>query len=213
MVPRRHAAAPPARRGQRTTHSPRQERTFEAGYTPRAAPPSRWGWTCACTASRCTAPSTAPPMGWGATSCEQRRALFHQRAGRQGRMAGAPAACAVPGLNAWQMGANPDAGQAMPPTFTQGQRTTCSRRAGCAPWGVFVQDDSWATGACWPAAHDALQRRRHEQRHHHHGLDRSDSATSGSLGVMYEASPLLRPYANLARISRRRHARAVTNRA
>lgn len=31
------------------------------------------------------------------------------------------------------------------------------------------------------------------------GLDRSDSAVSGSLGLIYEAAPLLRPFANLAR--------------
>ena len=34
------------------------------------------------------------------------------------------------------------------------------------------------------------------------GLDRSDSATSGSLGAIYQVAPLLRPYANLSRAFR-----------
>ena len=34
------------------------------------------------------------------------------------------------------------------------------------------------------------------------GLDRSDGATSASLGVMYELTPLLRPYANVSRAFR-----------
>jgi hemoglobin/transferrin/lactoferrin receptor protein len=34
------------------------------------------------------------------------------------------------------------------------------------------------------------------------GLDRSDGATSASLGVMYEVTPLLRPYANVSRAFR-----------
>lgn len=110
------------------------------------------------------------------------------------------------GLNAWQMQASPDRYQTGPSAFTQFVANNPFQNGRLRAVGLYVQDDMqfghWrvlaglrhdrVSGSAASMANGAVTQ----------GLQRSDGATSGSLGVMYEASPLLRPYVNVARAFR-----------
>ena len=110
------------------------------------------------------------------------------------------------GLNAWQMNASPDRYQAAPPAFTKFARNVPFQDGKLRAAGLYLQDDmmfgKWrllaglrhdrVKGSAASMGNGAVTQ----------GLARSDGATSGSLGVMYEVNPLLRPYANVSRAFR-----------
>ena len=107
------------------------------------------------------------------------------------------------GLNAWQMSASPDSRQATPPAFTQFAPTIPFKDGKIKAVGLYLQDDmqfgQWRVLAGLRRDHVRGSAAAMNNGRLTSGLSRSDSATSGSLGVMYEAAPLLRPYANVAR--------------
>lgn len=107
------------------------------------------------------------------------------------------------GANAWRMEASPEryvAGGA--PTFTLG-RNDPFRNGRIEALGFYVQDDMRFGRLNVLAAlrHDTVEGSAAAMTNGTvtSGLARSDSAFSGSLGAIYEAAPLLRPYATLSR--------------
>ena len=110
------------------------------------------------------------------------------------------------GLNAWRMHASPDRYQARPPTFSQFVRNVPFQDGKLQALGLYLQDDmqfgAWRVLA--GLRHDRVKGSAASMGNGKvtSGLARSDGATSGSLGVMYEINPLLRPYANVSRAFR-----------
>ncbi|PAT30726.1 hemin receptor [Vandammella animalimorsus] len=110
------------------------------------------------------------------------------------------------GLNAWRMGASPERYQAAPPAFTRFARNVPFEDGRLQALGLYVQDDmqlgAWRVLA--GLRHDRVRGRAASMANgaRTQGLSRSDGASSASLGVMYELTPLLRPYANVARAFR-----------
>lgn len=107
------------------------------------------------------------------------------------------------GLNTWQMSAHPDSRQATPPAFTQWAINAPFTDGKIRATGLYVQDDMQFGNLNVLAGlrHDRVRGSAASMNNGTitTGLNRSDSATSGSLGVLYEVTPLLRPYANVAR--------------
>lgn len=107
------------------------------------------------------------------------------------------------GVNAWQMRADPDSLAAAPPLFNVLAPNKPFTRGRLRALGFYVQDDM-QFGALKVLAglrHDTVRGRAAALNNGSvtSGLDRSDSALSGSVGVLYEFTPLLRPYASVAR--------------
>lgn len=111
------------------------------------------------------------------------------------------------GANYWKMGASPERFLFSPPAFAPARRDPFDDgRIGA--FGVYVQDDMRFGKLNVLAAlrHDtvkgeaaAMANPANPALRITNNLDRRDSAFSGSLGAIYEAAPLLRPYANLSR--------------
>ena len=110
------------------------------------------------------------------------------------------------GVNLWRMRANPDSRQATPPTFAQYTPTNPFRDGQVQALGVYVQDDMrfGALNVLAGLRHDRVKGKAAAMNNGRvtTGLDRSDGATSASLGAVYEISPLLRPYLNVSRAFR-----------
>ncbi len=111
------------------------------------------------------------------------------------------------GANYWQMGASPERFLFNPPAFTPVRRDPFDDGQ-ISAFGVYVQDDMRFGKLNVLAAlrHDtvkgeaaAMANPANPALKVTNNLDRRDSAFSGSLGAIYEAAPLLRPYANLSR--------------
>ena len=190
--------------GSVTTHSPRQERTlFEAGYTRTRSATQPLGLDVRLYRQQMHRTINGFANGLGRDIVTNDVRFSTNGLDAKAEWLAHPQHVLSFGLNAWQMGANPDAGQAMPPTFTQWASNNPFKEGRLRALGVFVQDDmqlgNWRVLA--GLRHDRVRGSAAAMNNGTitTGLDRSDSATSGSLGVMYEASPLLRPYANLAR--------------
>ncbi|MCG3168394.1 MAG: hemin receptor [Rhodocyclaceae bacterium] len=114
------------------------------------------------------------------------------------------------GANYWKMGASPERFLANPPTFATVRRDPFDDGR-LSVFGVYVQDDMRFGKLNVLAAlrHDtvkgeaaAMANPANPALKITNNLDRRDSAFSGSLGAIYEADPLLRPYANLSRAFR-----------
>lgn len=107
------------------------------------------------------------------------------------------------GLNAWRMTADPDSRMAAPPDFSMLRRSQPFTDGRMGAVGLYLQDDMQfgALKVLVGLRHDIVRgsAATMNNRSISSGLNRRDSATSGSLGVLYEVSPLLRPYANVAR--------------
>lgn len=110
------------------------------------------------------------------------------------------------GTNLWRMRANPDARSAMPPAFAQLVSSPPFQNGEVRAIGVYVQDDiqidRWKILA--GLRHDRVKGSADSMNNGRirNGLERSDGATSASIGALYEISPTLRPYLNLARAFR-----------
>ncbi len=110
------------------------------------------------------------------------------------------------GVNAWRMAASPQRLLASPTPMSPLVRNDPFADGRIESIGAFVQDDmrfgrlgvlaglraDRVEGSAASMSNGAVTT----------GLARADSAASGSLGLIYEAAPLLRPYANLSRAFR-----------
>lgn len=107
------------------------------------------------------------------------------------------------GLNAWEMDASPDRYLASPTPLSPLVRNVPFANGRLSALGYYLQDDmrfgklnvlaglrrDSVKGDADSINNGAVTT----------GLDREDSATSGSLGLIYAAAPLLRPFVNLSR--------------
>ena len=107
------------------------------------------------------------------------------------------------GVNLWRMEASPERYIASPTPLSALLRNDPFADARIRAAGLFVQDDmrfgalGVLAGLRWDrVAGEAASMSNGAVTN---GLDRSDSALSGSVGLSWEVTPLLRPYANLAR--------------
>jgi hemoglobin/transferrin/lactoferrin receptor protein len=111
------------------------------------------------------------------------------------------------GVNAWRMEASPQRFlNNNPPQFNNHVRNDPFRDGRLDAVGIYVQDDM-RFGALNVLAGLRRDRVEGEAAAMNNGavttgLTRSDSATSGSLGAIYEVSPALRPYASVSRAFR-----------
>jgi hemoglobin/transferrin/lactoferrin receptor protein len=107
------------------------------------------------------------------------------------------------GLNAWRMEATPERLLASPTPASPLVRNDPFKDARIQALGAYLQDDMrfgrWNVLAA--LRHDTVEGRAAAMGNPPvtTGLDRSDRAFSGSLGAIYEVTPLVRPYASLAR--------------
>ncbi len=111
------------------------------------------------------------------------------------------------GTNLWKMGASPERFLSSPPAFVAA-RSDPFADGRINAFGLYLQDDMRFGRLNVLAAlrHDmvkgeaaAMANPANPALRITNNLDRRDSAFSGSLGAIYEAAPLLRPYANLSR--------------
>ncbi|MDO4904919.1 MAG: TonB-dependent receptor [Lautropia sp.] len=110
------------------------------------------------------------------------------------------------GTNLWRMRANPDSRMAGPPTFAQFVSSNPFRDGEVRAIGVYLQDDMKLGDLSVLAGlrHDRVKGSASAMNDGQltSGLERSDGATSGSLGLLYRIGPLLRPYINVSRAFR-----------
>lgn len=110
------------------------------------------------------------------------------------------------GVNAWEMTGNPDRMMAAAPQFTTFASNNPFQNASIKALGFYAQDDmrfgklNVLAGLRYDTVKSTAESMNNGARTS--GLDGSDSAVSGSLGVIYQADPLFRPYANYARAFR-----------
>ncbi|MDO5289307.1 MAG: TonB-dependent receptor [Pseudomonadota bacterium] len=190
--------------GSVTTHSPRQERTlFEAGYSRARSASQPLGLDVRVYRQQMHRTINGFANGLGRDIVTNDVRFSTNGLDAKAEWLAHPQHVLSFGLNAWQMGASPDAAQAAPPAFTQWTANNPFQDGRLRAVGVFVQDDmqlgQWRVLA--GLRHDRVRGSAKAMNNGSvtTGLDRSDGATSGSLGVMYEAAPWLRPYVNLSR--------------
>ncbi|OGB30288.1 MAG: hemin receptor [Burkholderiales bacterium RIFCSPLOWO2_12_FULL_61_40] len=110
------------------------------------------------------------------------------------------------GLNAWRMGASPDRYLASPTPASPLVRNLPFSDGRLSALGYYLQDDMrfGKLNLLAGLRHDTVKGDAASINNGAvtTGLARSDSATTGSLGAILEASPLLRPYANLSQAFR-----------
>ncbi|MEN9455470.1 MAG: hypothetical protein RL210_989 [Pseudomonadota bacterium] len=110
------------------------------------------------------------------------------------------------GINAWEMTGNPDRWLASPPTFNNYVSNNPFQHARIKAIGAYLQDDmhfnqlNLLAGLRYDTVKSTAESMNNGARTS--GLDGKDDAFSGSLGAIYEAAPLLRPYASYARAFR-----------
>lgn len=114
------------------------------------------------------------------------------------------------GVNAWKMTGDPDRHMSPPPNFPPPVVNNPFRHAEIRALGVYVQDDmrfdklNVLAGLRWDQVEgdaDSMNPN-HPTMARSSGLKKKESAVSGSLGAVYEVTPLLRPYASYARAFR-----------
>lgn len=113
------------------------------------------------------------------------------------------------GLNTWTLESSPKRAIASPPNSLNFQRADPFSDGRIRATGVFVQDDmhfgqlSVLAGLRYDrvkASADSVANSANPLGPRNtRGLGRNDDATTGSLGLIYEVTPLLRPYLSLAR--------------
>jgi hemoglobin/transferrin/lactoferrin receptor protein len=107
------------------------------------------------------------------------------------------------GVNAWRMQASPERFLASPTPLSPQTRNVPFSDGELSSLGFFLQDDMrfGKINVLAGLRHDTVQGKAASINNGAvtTGLDRKDSATSGSLGLIYEATALLRPFANVSR--------------
>lgn len=110
------------------------------------------------------------------------------------------------GVNAWAMGASPDRFLASPTPVSPLVRNLPFADGRISALGYYLQDDMrlGAFNVLAGVRHDTVTGSAAAINNGAQttALERSDSATSGNLGVIFEASPLLRPYASVSQAFR-----------
>ena len=110
------------------------------------------------------------------------------------------------GVNTWEMTGNPDRRMAAPPTFTTFAPNNPFQNASIKALGVYVQDDMrfGKLGVLAGLRYDTVKSSADSMNNGARttGLNGKDDSISGNVGLIYEASPLLRPYASHARAFR-----------
>lgn len=110
------------------------------------------------------------------------------------------------GMNAWRMNAHPDSRMGRPPRFQPLVVSNPFKDGRLQATGLYVQDDMrlGALNVLAGLRHDHVRGSAAAMNNGQvtTGLNRRDSATSASLGAVYEVAPLLRPYANVSRAFR-----------
>ncbi|APW46566.1 TonB-dependent receptor [Rhodoferax antarcticus] len=110
------------------------------------------------------------------------------------------------GANAWQMDGNPDRYMAGGPAFTTFTPNNPFQDAQIRALGAYLQDDmqfgklNLLAGLRYDSVKGEAASMGNGARTT--GLDKKESAVSGNLGAIYEVTPLLRPYASMARAFR-----------
>ncbi|KAB2920916.1 MAG: TonB-dependent receptor, partial [Dechloromonas sp.] len=110
------------------------------------------------------------------------------------------------GINAWEMTGNPDRWMAGAPTFTTFASNNPFQHARITAIGAHIQDDmrfgklNLLAGLRYDSVKSDAESMNNGTRLS--GLANKDNAFSGSLGAIYEAAPLIRPYASVARAFR-----------
>jgi hemoglobin/transferrin/lactoferrin receptor protein len=107
------------------------------------------------------------------------------------------------GVNAWRMDASPDRYLANAAAGSPFARNLPFEDGRLSALGYYIQDDMrfGKLNVLAGLRHDTVKGDADAMNNGAvtTNLDREDSATSGSLGLIYEAAPLLRPFANLSR--------------
>lgn len=107
------------------------------------------------------------------------------------------------GLAAWRMNASPERWLASPTPMSPLVRNDPFAGGRIEALGVYAQDDMsfGRLGLVAGLRTDRIEGRADSMGNGavRSGLARADDATSGSIGVVYEVAPLVRPYANVAR--------------
>lgn len=107
------------------------------------------------------------------------------------------------GLNAWRMLASPERYLASPTPLSPLVRNVPFANGRLEALGVYLQDDMrlGPLNVLAGLRHDTVKGNAASINNGAvtTGLARKDSATTGSLGLIYQAAPLLRPFANLSR--------------
>lgn len=110
------------------------------------------------------------------------------------------------GINAWDMRSNPDRWMAAAPSFNSFAVNNPFQNAKISAVGVYAQDDMHfgALNVLAGMRYDKVKSSADNMNNGARltGLDGRDDAFSGSLGAIYEVTPLLRPYASYARAFR-----------
>lgn len=110
------------------------------------------------------------------------------------------------GLNAWRMQASPERYLAFPTPASPLVRNDPFSEGTLRSVGLYLQDDMrfGALNLLAGARYDRVEGDAASMNNGAvtQGLRREDGAASGSLGLIYQVSPLLRPYANLSRAFR-----------
>lgn len=110
------------------------------------------------------------------------------------------------GVNAWRMRASPERALASPTPMSPLQRNDPFDDGELRSLGLYLQDDLrlGRLGLLLGLRHDKVSGDAASLNNGAvtRGLRRSDGASAGSLGLTFDAAPLLRPYANLARAFR-----------
>lgn len=194
---------PMPRIGQLITYSPKQTRSlYEVGYNRRGSGPRPLNVDVRVYRQDMLRTINAWATGLGRNMAETRVTFASTGVDAKADWLLHPQHLLSFGLNAWQMKANPDSRSATPPNFAFSPSKPFHNGKLRAA-GLYVQDDMQfgalkvLTGLRYDSVRgqaDAMNNGRVRN-----GLKRSDSAVSGSLGAIYEVSPLLRPYASVAR--------------
>ncbi|MBS3934929.1 MAG: TonB-dependent receptor [Sulfuritalea sp.] len=107
------------------------------------------------------------------------------------------------GVNAWHMEASPERHLANPPPGSPLVRNVPFTNGRISALGYYLQDDMrfGKLNVLAGLRHDTVKGNADSINNGAvtAGLEREDSATSGSLGLIYAAAPLLRPFVNLSR--------------
>ncbi len=190
--------------GSLTIHSPRQSRTlYELGYNRSASPAQPLGLDVRVYRQEMKRQVNGWADGLGRDISITDVGFVTNGLDARAEWLAHPQHLLSFGVNAWQMSADPDSFAAAPPAFNVLQPNKPFTDGRLRALGFYVQDDM-QFGALKVLAglrHDTVRGRAAALNNGSitSGIDRSDSALSGSVGVLYEVTPLLRPYASVSR--------------
>lgn len=194
---------PMPRVGQLTIHSPEQTRSlYEVGYSRRSGGERPLNMDVRLYRQEMARSIDAWASGLGRDMSQTRVTFATNGLDAKADWLAHPQHLLSIGLNAWQMKADPDSRSAMPPTFAL-QSNKPFHEGQLRAIGLYAQDDM-QFGALKVLAglrYDSVRGSAAAMNNGRitSGINRSDSAVSGSLGALYEITPLLRPYASVSR--------------